>query len=316
MSEFLVAPILPRRAPDRPTLSPLLFTLAVASVLQLALVVPAGLNAPLAPDAGAEGFGFLVGTVIAGALIFGLVPFLVLRWAVLRHSRRDVGGQYLAVLLISAAVISGATTTLVVQPRLEAAHRARELALASAMRGAMRQTLADEAAMAERARDLGLSETLAPGQLARDGHFAVARASVVQLRALIAEERALSTRRGAQVRARLVAIDARTAPSFDAGLRRGVERLDRIDVAMNANLDAVTALLDFLGRSRRHWQAVGNAFMFDNERDLASFRQLQARLIRTNTEVMVLQAQLTELRNRSFDQAEAALPAAEETAAP
>lgn len=277
----------PAARPDRPTTGPFLIALAAATLVPiLAAVGNHGAQpSPLTP----QGVGYLFGAALFG----GGLPYLVLRFAVLRHGSRPDRWGYLAILVgwsIALTFIIGV-----------AGLGARRVALTNEMVRFQAEVARDREAIAARSAAIAPSLTISPDTAGPDRRFRVTREAIAEGRRIIADQRALIARLVHDERARLLALSPEAAQGFDRGFAASRARMDAQINASVANLDELTATLDFLDRIHDRWSIRNGEWLFRTQADLDELNRHGERLRRMVSDTRALQ-----------DQAEAARRASEE----
>jgi hypothetical protein len=261
----MVTPLLPQRRAVRATLPGLIITLVIITVLILAVSLTSSRDDPALSTA--EGLGFLFGTGLGGALIFGGGGFLVLYFASLRSSGRRVGVPYFTTLF----VWSGLFAVLAHVMFAGAASGGGHAAMVAEMQGYLQRATAQEAASRAQLAANDPEHLLDPAFLHSTADIPGQRARVQRLRQLALAGRANMVRLQDEEHARLAAAFPGELASFDRGVQGSRARMDQMIDASRANMDEIAATLDFLEQSSRHWRSQNGHYVFDDQPTLDAF---------------------------------------------
>jgi hypothetical protein len=265
---------------DRPITVPLLITLGIASLLQIVVTI-----GDRATTAGHPGIAYLIGVALGHVLVFGLVPFLILLFAALRHRRGNATLTAFLVLngwaLLLGIVIIAFTSRLAGGADLQA----EALRFQTEVRRERTQIDARYHALAP-------SLTIRPAGAGADRRFIMNRTAIAQARQVLADQRAAIVRLRQQEHDRLAAISAEAARGFDQGFAGTQMRAERLMDLSSQNLDELTATLDFLDRTRDRWTIDGDTWRFQDRADVDEFNRHSERLRQIGQEGQALQADM------------------------
>ena len=279
----------PAALPDRPTLGAFLITIGISTVLQI--VVAAGNHAAPPSLATPEGAGYAVGSVLGAVAVFGVLPYVILLFTVLRRSRRGGGGVYLAALLGWSALLAVIIGIVAIG--------GQRAALTTEMTRFQAQVTRDREAIAARSAAIAPNLTISPETAGADRRFTVTREAIAEGRRIIADQRALIARMVRDEHARLAALSPEAARGFDTGFAGSRARMDAQINGSVATLDELTATLDFLDRTHDRWSIRNGEWLFQSQDDLDELNRHGDRLRELASQTEALQSQAETARQAS-----------------
>jgi hypothetical protein len=280
MTDLSGAPIASQDPADRPITVPLLITVGIATVLQLLTTL-----GDRATTTGHPGIAYLIGVALGHALVFGLVPFLILLFAVLRHRRANA-------MLTAFLVLNGWALLLGI---VIIAFTSRQAGGADLQAEAQRfqvEVRRQRTQIDARFHALAPSLVIRPASAGSDRRFIMNRTAIAQARQVLADQRAAIARMRQQEHDRLAAISAEAARGFDQGYAGAQARVERLMDLSSQNLDELSATLDFLDRTRDRWTIDGDTWRFQDQADIDEFNRHSERLRQISQEGLALQAEL------------------------